>query len=76
MKGTHPITRRTPIRDLPELLKVPEAAAWLDISPWSVYDLARRGILPSVQYGRNVRIVRAGLLRQHGHQDDGLVGQK
>jgi excisionase family DNA binding protein len=46
---------------MPELVTVPEVAAWLGVSVWSGYDMARRGILPVVRLGRLVRIQRAGL---------------
>jgi excisionase family DNA binding protein len=55
------ITRLTPLADLPELLRVEEAAAFLDISKGLVYSLARSGDLPSVKLGRLLRIRREGL---------------
>jgi excisionase family DNA binding protein len=51
---------------MPELVTVPEVAAWLGVSLWSAYDMARRGILPVVRLGRLVRIQRAGLERLAG----------
>jgi excisionase family DNA binding protein len=62
------ITRRTPIDDMPELLTATEAAAWLGVSPWGVYDMARRGVLPVIRFGRHVRIPRAALAKLAGHQ--------
>lgn len=55
------ITRHTPLADLPELLRVEEAAAWLDIGKGLAYELARRGDLPSVRLGRLLRVRRDGL---------------
>ena len=55
------INRHTPLTDLPELLRVDEAAAWLDISTCTVYELARTRALPSVKLGRLLRITRDGL---------------
>jgi excisionase family DNA binding protein len=55
------ITRNTPLRELPELLRVEEAAAWLGIGRGLAYDLARRGDLPTVRLGRLVRVRRDGL---------------
>ena len=55
------VDRYTPISDLPELLRVEEAAAVLDVSKWLVYELIRRGDLPSVKLGRIVRIPRTAL---------------
>jgi len=56
------IDRRTPVSELPELLSVDEAAAWLDISRGLAYELARRGDLPSVRLGRLLRVKREGLV--------------
>lgn len=60
------VNRFTPISDLPEYCRVDEAAAVLDVSKWLVYELIRRGDLPSVKLGRLVRVPRSALevLRQ------------
>lgn len=55
------ITRLTPVADLPELLRVEECAAWLDVSRGVVYELARRGDLGSVRLGRLLRNKRESL---------------
>jgi excisionase family DNA binding protein len=55
------ISRVTPLADLPELLRVDEAAAWLDVSKGVVYEMARSGELASVKLGRLLRITRHGL---------------
>lgn len=55
------VTRQTPLADLPELLRVEEAAAWLGISKGLAYELARRGDLASIKLGRLLRIKRDGL---------------
>jgi len=55
------ITRTTALGDLPELLRVEEAAQFLDVSKGLIYELARRGDLPSVKLGRLLRIRREGL---------------
>lgn len=67
-KGTRTkqIGRRAGVAAMPELVTVPEVAAWLGVSLWSAYDMARRGILPVVRLGRLVRIQRAGLERLAG----------
>ena len=56
------ITRATPISELPELLRVEEAAAFLGCSRGLVYELVRRGELPSVKLGRLTRVKREGLV--------------
>jgi excisionase family DNA binding protein len=45
----------------PELLTVPEAAAALRLSRWTVYELIRRRHLVSVKIGRCRRIPRDAL---------------
>jgi excisionase family DNA binding protein len=64
------VTRSTPINELPELMTPHEAAAWLGVSVWSVYDLARRGDIASTRLGRNVRIQRRGLAQLAGRRGD------
>lgn len=55
------ITRKTPLEELPELLSVAEAAAWLKIGRGLAYEMVRRGDLASVRLGRLVRVPRAAL---------------
>jgi excisionase family DNA binding protein len=55
------IDRFTPLSELPELLRVDEAAAWLGIGRGLAYELVRRGDLPSTKLGRLVRVRRDGL---------------
>jgi excisionase family DNA binding protein len=45
----------------PELLTVPEAAAALHLSRWTIYELIRRRHLVSVKIGRCRRIPRDAL---------------
>jgi len=66
------ITRHTPLADLPELLRVEEAAAWLGISRGLAYGLAQRGDLPVIRLGRLVRIRREGL-EQHASEKMGAA---
>ena len=44
-----------------KLLKVSEAAKWLDLSEYQVLAYAREGILPSVRLGRQVRFATSAL---------------
>lgn len=62
-------TRPTDIDHLPALVRVPDAAAALGISPGLVYTMARDGRLPSVRLGRLLRIPRVGLARMVGGDD-------
>lgn len=45
----------------PELLPVPTVARILNVPPSYVYELARRGDLPAVRFGRYVRVARPDL---------------
>jgi excisionase family DNA binding protein len=56
------ITRLTRFEDLPEMLRVPEVAAWLGTSKDVVYAMVKRGELPSRKYGRLLRVQRDGLV--------------
>jgi excisionase family DNA binding protein len=60
--------------DTPAFLKVEEAAALLRISRSSAYEAVQRGELPTVRFGRRLRVPRHALLRLAGldpEQDDG-----
>ncbi len=55
------ITRFTKLVDLPELLRVEEAAAYLDCGRGVIYEMLRSGALPGVRLGRLLRIHRDAL---------------
>jgi len=57
------ITRRTPLADLPALMRIEEYAAWAGIGRGLAYALAKRGDLPTVRLGRLLRVRRDGLER-------------
>ena len=64
------IDRHTPVDELPELLRVDEAAAWADVSPGLVREAIRRKQLHAVRLGRLMRVSRdslAGLLGRNGN---------
>lgn len=56
------ISRLTALKDLPELLRVPEVAAFYDCSTYAVREMVRRNELPSIRLGRLLRIKRDGLV--------------
>jgi excisionase family DNA binding protein len=58
------VTRFTPLEELPELLRVEEVASYWDVSRGIVYELVRRGELPSLRLGRLVRVPRSALARK------------
>lgn len=55
-------TMTTPANELPPILTVPEAAAFLRIGRTAAYEAVRLGLIPSVRLGRLVRIPRDALL--------------
>jgi excisionase family DNA binding protein len=55
------ITRRTPLADLPEFLRIEETATVLDCGKGVVYAMVRTGELASVRLGRLLRIPREAL---------------
>jgi excisionase family DNA binding protein len=55
------ITRTTPVNELPELLRVEEAATFLGVSRGLIYEMVKRQELPSLKLGRLLRIKREGL---------------
>jgi excisionase family DNA binding protein len=71
MADVPPVTRHTPLAELPDPLRVEEVAAKLDCSAGVVYAMARSGELASVRLGRLLRIPRAALARliEHGVAD-------
>ena len=60
------ITRTTPVAEWPSLLRPDEAAALIDVSKGLIYEMARRGQLPSVRLGRLLRIPREALAAMAG----------
>ncbi len=55
------IARTTPLAELPELLRVPEAASWAGVGRGVLYTMIASGELPVVRFGRLVRIHRDAL---------------
>ena len=59
-----PITRATPMEDLPEFLSPEEFRTYMGIGRATCYDLLRRGEIPSVRFGRAIRVPKSVLLVQ------------
>lgn len=55
-------TARTPFDELPDLLTPEEFRAVARIGRATCYDLLRRNEIPSVRYGRLIRIPKTALL--------------
>lgn len=51
-----------PVRDLPAVLTVEEAAAVLRVGRTAGYEAVRRGEIPTIKIGRSLRVPRARLL--------------
>lgn len=58
------ITRTTPLDQLPEFLTPAEVKTFLGLSRATTYELLRRGELPSVRFGRLLRIPRTALTQR------------
>ena len=56
----------------PYLFTVPEAARHLGLKKSKVYDMAKRGEIPTVKFGRYVRIPRKALEQWVDEQTEGM----
>jgi len=56
-----PISRQTPLSDLPEFLTPDEFRAYVGIGRSTMYDLLRREEIPHVKFGRCIRIPKSAL---------------
>jgi excisionase family DNA binding protein len=57
-----------------QLLRIPEVAETLSISPQRAYDLARSGVLPVVRLGRQLRVDPSALAEWVGQGGKALPG--
>ena len=55
------ISRTTPFGELPEYLTPDEVRQYLGIGRGTCYDLLRRGDIPSVRFGRLIRVPKIAL---------------
>ena len=62
------ITRAMSMEDLPEFLSPEEFRTYVGIGRATCYDLIRRGLIPSVRFGRLIRIPKSALLGQDEHE--------
>ena len=65
------VTRTTPIAALPELLTPKEFGAVAGLRRATTYDLIRRGLIPSVRFGR---VIRWSIVLDLGYQVDTETG--
>lgn len=54
---------------LPNVLTVPEIASYLRIGRTTAYELVKRGEIPSLKIGRQIRVLRDDLLNYTGFRD-------
>lgn len=59
------INRTSPFEELPEYLTPFEVQAYLGLSRGTVYELLRRNEIPSVRFGRAIRVPKAALRSGH-----------
>lgn len=50
-------------QEMPEVMRAEHVAAVLGLSPWTVYELWRRGRMPCFRVGRRVRMRREWLIQ-------------
>lgn len=62
LQTAEPVTATTPYEDLPQQLTVDEYIAITRTSRATAYDHVRRGLVPSIRYGRLLRIPKTVLL--------------
>jgi len=62
------VTRTTPLADLPEFMRIEEAAEIFDCSKGILYEMCRTGAIESVRVGRLLRIPRRAILSLKGEK--------
>ena len=53
--------------DLPDLCTPEQAQAFLQVGRNTIYDLLKSGVLPSLRFGRLIRIPKQALVTTHGN---------
>ena len=62
------VSRQTRYDALPDLLRVEEVAAYAGVSKFAVYGAINSGQIPSVKFGRVVRVHKTALAALTGEQ--------
>lgn len=60
-RANNQITRITPLSELPEFLSPEEVRIFLLLGRATCYELLRRGTIPSIRFGRCIRVPKAAL---------------
>ena len=67
-RGHGQISRTTPVDALPELLTPEEFRTVAGLGRATTYELIRSGQIPSVRFGRVIRIPKSALLARDGRE--------
>ena len=73
--GGRGIARPRPINDNKLCYTVPEAAEKLGVSRNQCYELARRGEIPVIRFGKMIRVPKAKFHRMLGDYPESEVGE-
>ncbi len=67
-RGHGQISRTTPVDALPELLTPEEFRTEAGLGRATTYELIRSGQIPSVRFGRAIRVPKSALLARDGRE--------
>ena len=67
-RGQGQVSRTTPVEALPELLTPEEFRTVAGLGRATTYELIRSGQIPSVRFGRVIRIPKSALLARDGRE--------
>ena len=67
-RGQGQVSRTTPVEALPELLTPEEFRTVAGLGRATTYELIRSGQIPSVRFGRLIRIPKSALLARDGRE--------
>ena len=67
-RGQGQVSRTTPVDELPELLTPEEFRTVAGLGRATTYELIRSGQIPSVRFGRAIRIPKSALLVRDGRE--------
>ena len=68
MPRKHQTPRLPRYEDLPDLCTVKQAGAYLQTGRNTTYDLIARGVIPSVRFGKLIRVPKSSLLDGHAQK--------
>ena len=62
------VTPQTSYDDLPRYLTLDQYARHMQISYWTAFDRQKRGLIPTVRFGRSIRIPKEAVLGEQTPQ--------